>query len=117
MASGQPCPLTVSVSSKQQSNSIRRFCKEYNIELHGKLSAFFNTFEETTNNNTLELYEPGNSTHDLTVVTEEKTNEVIRDVSPISTTNTHQVIRQNVHKRKVDQSIDPENSGTENTLR
>jgi hypothetical protein len=64
--------ILVRISSKQQSNSIRRFCKEYNIELQGKLSPSVNQLQETTNSNTLELYEPGNSPHDLTAVTEEK---------------------------------------------
>ncbi|CAF4285000.1 unnamed protein product, partial [Rotaria sordida] len=40
---------------QQQSNSISRFCKVYNIELQDKLSPFVNQLEETTNSNTLGL--------------------------------------------------------------
>ncbi len=57
---------------QQQSNNIRRFCKEYNIELQDKLSPSPNQFEETTNNDTLDLDEPENSEHDLTVIAKEK---------------------------------------------
>ncbi len=38
---------------QQQSNSIRRFCEEYNIELQDNLSPSPNQLEETTNNDTL----------------------------------------------------------------
>ncbi|CAF1446960.1 unnamed protein product [Rotaria sordida] len=99
---------------QQQSNSISRFCKGYNIELQDKLSPFINQLEETTNSNTLDLYEPENDDHDLTVVTEGKNNEVIHDESSISTPHLHPVIRQNAYKRKADQLIDPENTGEEN---
>ncbi|CAF4797260.1 unnamed protein product, partial [Rotaria sp. Silwood2] len=44
---------------------------------------------------TLDLYESENSNHDLTVVTEGKNNEVIRDESSISIPYPHPVIRQN----------------------
>ncbi|CAF3902730.1 unnamed protein product [Rotaria sordida] len=88
--------------------------KRYNIELQDKLSPFINQLEETTNSNTLDLYEPENDDHDLTVVTEGKNNEVIHDESSISTPHLHPVIRQNAYKRKADQLIDPENTGEEN---
>ncbi|CAF5158171.1 unnamed protein product, partial [Rotaria sp. Silwood1] len=45
-----------------------------NIELQDTLSPFVNQVEETTNSNTLDLYESENSDHDLTVVTEGKNN-------------------------------------------
>ncbi|CAF4763684.1 unnamed protein product, partial [Rotaria sp. Silwood2] len=57
---------------QQQSNSIRRFCKEYNIELQNKPSPCLNPFEQTTNNNTLNLEELKDDDHDSTVVSEEK---------------------------------------------
>ncbi|CAF2940088.1 unnamed protein product [Rotaria sp. Silwood2] len=80
---------------QQQSNSISIFCKVYNIELQDKLSPFVNQLEETTNSNTLDLYESENRDHNLTVVTEGKNNEVIRDESSISIPYPHPVIRQN----------------------
>ncbi|CAF3699171.1 unnamed protein product [Rotaria sp. Silwood1] len=100
---------------QQQSNSISRFSKVYNIKLQDKLSPFINQLEETTNSNTLDLQESENSDHDLTVVTEGKNNEVIRDESLISIPYPHPVIRQNAYKRKANQLIDPENTGEENT--
>ncbi|CAF2729974.1 unnamed protein product [Rotaria sp. Silwood2] len=80
---------------QQQSNSISRYCKVYNIKLQDKLSSFVNQLEETTNSNTLDLYVSENSDHDLTVITEGKNNEVIRNESSISIPYSHPVIRQN----------------------
>ncbi|CAF4708623.1 unnamed protein product, partial [Rotaria sp. Silwood2] len=57
---------------QQQSNSIRRFCKKYNIELQDKPSPCLNPLEQTTNNNTLNLEELKDDDHDSTVVSEEK---------------------------------------------
>ena len=100
---------------QQQSNSIRRFFKEYNIELPDKLSRSVSPLEESMNDNKLDLDESENSDHVLTVVNEEKNNEVIRDESSISITKPRSVTRQTTHKRKADQLIDPENTGEENT--
>ncbi|CAF2713622.1 unnamed protein product [Rotaria sp. Silwood2] len=57
---------------QQQSNSIRRFCKEYNIELQDKPSPCLNPLEQTTNSNTLNLEELKDDDHDSTAVSEEK---------------------------------------------
>lgn len=100
---------------QQQSNSIRRFCKEYDIQLQDKLLPSLSQLEEATNSDTLDLDEPENSEHDLIIVAEEKNNEVIRDESPVSTTHPVPIIRQNAHKRKTDQLIDSENTDEEYT--
>ncbi|CAF5080680.1 unnamed protein product, partial [Rotaria sp. Silwood1] len=76
-----------------------------NIELQDTLSPFVNQVEETTNSNTLDLYESENSDHDLTVVTEGKNNSVTHDESSISTPHPHPVIRRNAYKRKANQLI------------
>jgi hypothetical protein len=53
---------------QQQSNSIRRFCKEYDIEIQDKPSSSINQLEETTNNDNSNLDEPDNDYLDLVVV-------------------------------------------------
>jgi hypothetical protein len=99
---------------QQQSNSIRRFCREYNIELQDKPSSSLNQLEETTNNNTLDIDEPENTDHDLTVVSKENNNEKVDDESQISTPDLVPIKRSTTRKRKADQLIDSQNIDEEN---
>jgi hypothetical protein len=100
---------------QQQSNSIRRFCKEYNIELHDKPNSSVNQLEETTNNNTLNLDEPENDDVDLVVVSKQQNYESANDEAHISPSHLEPVNRPTTRKRKVDQLIDSPNIDEENT--
>ncbi|CAF3978563.1 unnamed protein product, partial [Rotaria magnacalcarata] len=71
---------------QQQSNNIRRFCKEYNIELRNKPPASFDQLATKTNNNTLDPDELENSDHDLIIDSEEKNTAIIHNEDQSSMT-------------------------------
>ncbi len=73
-----------------------------------------NQLEETTNNNTLDIDEPENTDHDLTVVSKENNNEKVDDESQISTPDLVPIKRSTTRKRKADQLIDSQNIDEEN---
>lgn len=126
--------------TQQQSNSTRRFFKEYNIELQDTPSLPINQLEDEENGSVLNLDEPKDLDQYLTVVTEENnkiipddsstpsitTNAVIRDDCSIPSPSTDAVlcddssivrpknkavIRKNARKRKIDQLHDPKLTG------
>ncbi len=99
---------------QQQSNSIRRLCKEYNIELHDKPNSSVNQLEETTNNNTSNLDEPENDDLDLVVVSKQQNYENVDDEAHISPSDPEPVNRPTTRKRKADQLIDSPNIDEEN---
>ncbi|CAF1996641.1 unnamed protein product [Rotaria magnacalcarata] len=99
---------------QQQSNSIRRFCKEYNIELQSKPSASLNQLATKTNNNTLDPDELENSDHNSIIDSEEKNTAIIHDEDQTSLTIFVPNNPRPASKRKADQLIDPQNIDKEN---
>ncbi|CAF5018301.1 unnamed protein product, partial [Rotaria sp. Silwood1] len=95
---------------QQQSNTIRRFCKEYNIELQHNFSPSANSLEEISNNNTSNFDEPQH-----TILTEQNNNEIVSDQFSIAVSNPRPTTRPNNCERKAAELIDSANSGEKNT--
>jgi hypothetical protein len=69
---------------QKESNIIRRFFKEYKIEIQDKPSSSINELEETTNSDTSNLDELENDDLDLVVVSKQQNYESADDEAHIS---------------------------------
>jgi hypothetical protein len=83
---------------QQQSNNIRKFCKEYNIELEDKLSSSSVVRSEETKN----------SDADLTDMHEQYNSEEMCSEVQVPTPEPMTTDQQPTHKRKADQLLDSE---------
>jgi hypothetical protein len=93
----------------QQSNNIRKFCKEYNIALQDKpSSSSISRFEETENNNGLINHENKNTDVDSTIMYEHNSNGPTLSDIQVSASEPIATDQQAIRKRKVDQLLDSE---------
>ncbi|CAF4941692.1 unnamed protein product, partial [Rotaria sp. Silwood1] len=96
---------------QKQSNKIRKFCKEYNIELHDKPSLSSNSRYEGTENYEASLNNDGG----ITVIYEQNVDKQIFNEVQILPSQSIASDKQTIHKRKPDEICDLEQSPEENT--
>ena len=100
---------------QQQSNNIRRFCKEYNIEIQEKSPPSPAELRETEDNDALHTHESEYGDDASTTISEEQSHEKICDEVQISTPIPLQTIQEATNKRKAEHIIDPQDADEENT--
>ncbi|CAF3653232.1 unnamed protein product [Rotaria sp. Silwood1] len=96
---------------QKQSNKIRRFCKEYNIELQDESSLSSNPRYERTENYEASLNNDGG----ITVMYEQNVHQQIFNEVQILPFQSIASDQQSIHKRKADEICDLEPSPEENT--